>query len=235
MTRGAAEDVPKCHLFLTSHLLLKLVISLGAAYKTQLLIQEQRSTPRIPFIRTAAYKDEGHDVRWQHRPLSDRDAGPVTDVLEMETVPMDRRVRFEDDAGPKTSILSTNDGKMEKKEPVYLPDEIIIHILGFICNQSSTIQQTLATCCLLSHQWYNAAVSLLYQHPNLSSKNFNPFVSTICPSKNVHVKRSPRAEYVLCKLMARSPLQDSNTVAPASKTVLHFRRSVEIEILANPF
>ncbi|GAB7351789.1 hypothetical protein MBLNU459_g2363t1 [Dothideomycetes sp. NU459] len=74
--------------------------------------------------------------------------------------------------------------------PVYLPDEIILQILAYVAAADEK-QQTLYSCCLLSHQWYTAAVPFLYERPRLYGKNFDPFVRVICPSVNLHVKKSP--------------------------------------------
>lgn len=79
--------------------------------------------------------------------------------------------------------------------PAYLPDEIILDILGYVCRDQHA-QQTLHTCCLLSHQWFEAAVPFLYARPHLYGKNFDPFVRAICPSINLHVRKSPLSELV---------------------------------------
>lgn len=85
--------------------------------------------------------------------------------------------------------------------PVYLPDEIIIQILEYI-TRFKDAQRTLASCCLLSRQWYDAAVPLLYAEPYLYGKNFDPFVRTMCPSINLHVRKSPLSELVKVLNMA---------------------------------
>lgn len=82
----------------------------------------------------------------------------------------------------------------EKREydtpPVYLPDEIILEILSYVTRAAES-QQTLYSCCLLSHQWYSAAIPLLYARPQLYGKNYDPFVRAVCPSINRHVRKSP--------------------------------------------
>ena len=82
--------------------------------------------------------------------------------------------------------------------PVYLPDEIILQILDYIGHNEDVkeSQYTLASCCLLSHQWYDAAIPLLYARPYIYGKNFDPFVKAICPSINLHVRKSPLSELV---------------------------------------
>ncbi len=78
---------------------------------------------------------------------------------------------------------------------VFLPTEIILHILSYLPNTSSS-QPTLSSCCLVSRQWYSAAVPQLYEHPRISGKNFSSFVRTVCPSVNAHIRKSELAELV---------------------------------------
>ena len=80
---------------------------------------------------------------------------------------------------------------------MYLPDEIIIQILSYVAQSPLALARTtLTSCSFLAHQWYDAAVPLLYERPILWGRNFDLFVRTICPSKNAHVIRSPLAELV---------------------------------------
>lgn len=84
---------------------------------------------------------------------------------------------------------------LPEETAVHLPPEIIIHILSYIPRRPST-QSTFYSCCLLSRQWYAAAVHRLYHTPYISGKNFKQFVNTICPSVNAHVRKSDLAELV---------------------------------------
>ncbi|TKA62667.1 hypothetical protein B0A55_10061 [Friedmanniomyces simplex] len=97
--------------------------------------------------------------------------------------------------------------------PTYLPDEILLQILSHLATTTSpsTAQLTLASCCLLSHQWYAAALPLLYAHPRLYGQNFDPFVRAICPSINLHVRASPLAKLVKSLNMASMVHQVSRT------------------------
>ncbi len=78
---------------------------------------------------------------------------------------------------------------------VHLPPELIIHILSYIPRRR-TSQSTLYSCCLVSRQWYAAAVPRLYHSPYITGKNFKQFVATICPSVNAHVRKSDLADLV---------------------------------------
>jgi len=93
--------------------------------------------------------------------------------------------------GKKTAKLGVETEAVEwTTSPIYLPDEILVQVLEYV-SRSRDAQRTLASCCRLSKQWYDVAVPLLYRHPNLYGKNFDPFVRAICPSINLHVRKSP--------------------------------------------
>ncbi|KAF2090330.1 hypothetical protein K490DRAFT_63209 [Saccharata proteae CBS 121410] len=85
--------------------------------------------------------------------------------------------------------------ELPKKEPTYLPNEILLEILSHIPRQPSS-QPTLASLCLLNWQWYNATVGRLYEKPHLQGSNFDPFMRTVCPSVIAHVKKSDLAGLV---------------------------------------
>lgn len=84
-----------------------------------------------------------------------------------------------------------------ESEPVYLPDEILVQILSYISAwRTTTAQPTLAACSQISHQWYRTSTPLLYRSPRLYGHNFDPFVLSICPSKNLSVRESRLASLV---------------------------------------
>ncbi|KUJ13720.1 uncharacterized protein LY89DRAFT_146057 [Mollisia scopiformis] len=72
---------------------------------------------------------------------------------------------------------------------VLLPSEIISHILSYIPHRVST-QGTFWACSLVSRAWYSASITALYERPILTGGNFDQFVTTVCPSKNAHIRRS---------------------------------------------
>ena len=93
---------------------------------------------------------------------------------------------------PSTTFLRKHENA---GQVVHLPPEIILYILSFIPVRPEN-QSTLCTCCLLSRDWYSSAIPLLYRSPSITSKNFRLFVRTICPSINVHVRKSELAGLV---------------------------------------
>ena len=99
---------------------------------------------------------------------------------------------------PVYSYVPSMSPARKKEDPgraVHLPSEIVLHILSFIPIRPE-YQSTLCACSLVSRDWYLAAIPLLYHSPIISSKNFKSFVNTICPSINVHVRKSELAGLV---------------------------------------
>ncbi|KAL1301476.1 hypothetical protein AAFC00_005724 [Neodothiora populina] len=98
---------------------------------------------------------------------------------------------------PSSASENGDDESSHEGEPLYLPDEILLHILDYVRLDTVQIYQpTLSSCCLLSRQWYEVAVPLLYERPRIEGKGFDPFVRAICPSINLHVRQSPLAQLV---------------------------------------
>ncbi|KAJ9210176.1 hypothetical protein DTO166G4_8188 [Paecilomyces variotii] len=65
---------------------------------------------------------------------------------------------------------------------IYLPTEIVIQIVSFVASDNARRQQNLHACCLISRQWYSAAVPLLYEKPRLDNGlTFSLFARTVCP------------------------------------------------------
>jgi hypothetical protein len=80
-------------------------------------------------------------------------------------------------------------------QQIPLPSEIISQIISYIPRREAE-QKTLWACCLVSRAWYHATIERLYERPYLKGRNFEPFVSTICPSKNAHIRRSELSEFI---------------------------------------
>ena len=78
---------------------------------------------------------------------------------------------------------------------IYLPSELLIQIVSYIPTSPSG-QKTLHSCCLLSREWYAAAISKLYERPYIDGPNFEKFAATICPPVNSHLRHIELASYV---------------------------------------
>ena len=81
-----------------------------------------------------------------------------------------------------------------------LPIEILEQVISYIPSSS---QSTLHAATLVSRSWYSAAIKHLYYSPTISSKNFELFVKSICPSVNAHIRRNGLAELVQVLDMSR--------------------------------
>lgn len=91
---------------------------------------------------------------------------------------------------------------------VHLPDEVILLILDYLTDE----QATLAACCSLSRQWHEVVVPFLYARPQLYGRGFGPFARTICPSINLHVRKSPLSSLIKELDMGRLVHQGSKSM-----------------------
>jgi hypothetical protein len=110
-------------------------------------------------------------------------------------------------AGSPALTPSTTTSEPER-EPVHLPDEIILEILSYL-PEGKESQSTLWACSLLSRQWHNLTVARLYAAPHLYGLNFDPFAKTICPSLNPHIRKSDLAGLVRTLDMSKLAYQGS--------------------------
>lgn len=132
---------------------------------------------------------------------------PVTDKLQTQ--------------GPRpgSSILPSKSGR-----EILLPSEIIVHILAFIPRQIST-QWTFWACSLVSRAWYSASISLLYERPYLTGGNFSEFVTTVCPSKNAHIRQSALA--VLVKRLDMGDLVHNSSRSLTARLLGRLKGNIE--------
>ncbi|KAE8350805.1 hypothetical protein BDV28DRAFT_138438 [Aspergillus coremiiformis] len=71
---------------------------------------------------------------------------------------------------------------MPSSRHIYLPTEIVVQIVSYVAVDELGRQKTLYTCCLISRQWYSAAIALLYERPQvISGISFKRFTETISP------------------------------------------------------
>jgi len=68
---------------------------------------------------------------------------------------------------------------------IHLPTEVILLIVSLAATNADNDaqrQRTMHTCCLVSRQWYSAAVAFLYEKPRLDrGRAFYKFTDTISP------------------------------------------------------
>ena len=109
---------------------------------------------------------------------------------------------------------------------IHLPDETLFHILEYIQACPDVSQRTFASTCLLSQQWYQVSVRFLYAHPQLSGRKFTPFVQTICPSKNIHVRGSPLA--FLVRTLDMSGLVHQSSKSTTARLLGRTKHNLEV-------
>jgi hypothetical protein len=88
-----------------------------------------------------------------------------------------------------------SNGCHDRTASFYIPDEIKLAIIERIPHNPSG-QDTLYRLSMLDHEWYACTVARLYEHPLLTGKNFELFARTLCPSINLHVRKSALAPLV---------------------------------------
>jgi hypothetical protein len=93
---------------------------------------------------------------------------------------------------------------------VQLPVEIITQIVSYLPS-SSLGQRSAWACCLVSRQWYSAAISNLYERPRLTGPNFDKFAVVICPPISAHVHRTGLEHHVKHLDMSGVAYESSNS------------------------
>lgn len=82
---------------------------------------------------------------------------------------------------------------------IHIPTEIVTLIVAFIADEDSEKrrQQFLYKCCLVSWQWYSAAVPFLYERPLLDKGlSFDRFADIVCPSiSTVSARRNQMLDF----------------------------------------
>lgn len=87
-------------------------------------------------------------------------------------------------------------------------------------------QRTLQATSLLSRNWYSASIAELYRYPRLTSKNYDLFVNTVCPSINAHVKKTDLAGMV--KVLDLSQLVFAGTKSFIARLLRRLKDGVEV-------
>lgn len=87
-------------------------------------------------------------------------------------------------------------------------------------------QRMLQATCLLNRNWYGASVAALYRYPRLTSKNYDLFVNTVCPSINAHIKKTDLAGMV--KVLDLSQLVFAGTKSFIARLLRRLKDSLEV-------
>lgn len=114
---------------------------------------------------------------------------------------------------------------------VFLPTEIVIQIVSAVAQDGDLDgrQETLYRCCLVSRQWYSAAVPFLYERPRLGGgKSFEKFTAVVCPPV-----RAPKSRTNLGSLVRRldmSRLVHHSTKSLTARLLGRVRENLEVFI-----
>ncbi|KAF7177229.1 hypothetical protein CNMCM7691_005051 [Aspergillus felis] len=101
---------------------------------------------------------------------------------------------------------------MHSTRQIYLPTEVVVQIVRFVAADEAHRQEALYACCLVSRQWYSAAVSFLYEKPRLHIGNsFQQFVST-CSGVGVRRNKLNLGSFVRRLDLSRLVHHSSNSV-----------------------
>jgi hypothetical protein len=127
----------------------------------------------------------------------------IDSVFAWSRTPSTSSVAASQKTSPAASTTAATDSRRtsrsssepRQREYLHLPDELISEIISYLPKGRQS-QSTLAACCLVSWQWHSIAVPRLYEAPHLYGRNYDPFVRTICPSLNAHIRKSDLAGLV---------------------------------------
>jgi hypothetical protein len=106
--------------------------------------------------------------------------------------------------------MKIGDTLASQRPEVRLPVEILTQIVSYIPS-GALGQSTAWACCLVSRQWYSAAISKLYETPRLTGPNFDKFAAVICPPVNAHVRRIGLEHYVMYLNMSGVAYESTNS------------------------
>ncbi|KAH7126883.1 hypothetical protein B0J11DRAFT_432940 [Dendryphion nanum] len=106
----------------------------------------------------------------------------------------------------------------------YLPDELLLEILGYFPKGIES-QKPLAKFCRISRQWYDVGIIRLYEAPFVVGSKFEPFHNTICPSKSPFGKKSDLASLV--KVLDLSHLVHQATKAQTARLLSRTQQSLQ--------
>ena len=107
---------------------------------------------------------------------------------------------------------------------VCLSIEVISLIISHVPRRPST-QSTIWACTLVSRAWYSASISLLYERPWLSDRNFSQFVDTFCLSESTQIRESTLA--VLAKRLDLGALVLSASESLIARLLGRLARDIE--------
>lgn len=119
--------------------------------------------------------------------------------------------------------------QMHSSHPIYLPTEILVQIVRFVAADEAGRQEALYACCLVSRQWYSAAVEYLYQKPRVHRGNaFQQFTATICPGVGARRNKLNLGSFVRRLDLSRLVHHSSNSLT--SRLLGRVKENLEVFI-----
>ena len=106
-----------------------------------------------------------------------------------------------------------------------LPLEVLELISSYVALFPSS-QSSLYACSQVSRSWYAASVTNLYEAPQISGRNFDQFVRTVCPSINAHVRTNGLAE--LIKTLDMSKLVHNGSKSLTARLLGRVKGNLEV-------
>ena len=103
----------------------------------------------------------------------------------------------------------------------HLPAEVLEQIFRHL----QGLQSTLHACCLTNRAWYESAVPFLYDFPQISGKNFDTFVNSVCPSALAHIRRNGLGELV--RVLDMSGLVHSSKKSLTARLIGRLKENLE--------
>ncbi|KNG88802.1 F-box domain protein [Aspergillus nomiae NRRL 13137] len=86
---------------------------------------------------------------------------------------------------------------MHPSRHIHLPTEVVVQIVSYVDGNELDRQRTLHACCLVSRQWYSAAIAYLYERPRVDSGvSFRRFTETISPPINARKNKLNLGSFV---------------------------------------
>ncbi|OKL60700.1 hypothetical protein UA08_04258 [Talaromyces atroroseus] len=120
---------------------------------------------------------------------------------------------------------------MSSVAEIFLPTEIVLQIVSRVDRslRGHERQRTLYTLCLVSHQWYSAALSFLYARPRLEKGNaYRKFTAILCPPAS-----APKTSKDLGRLVRRldlSRLVHHSSNSMTARLIGRVRENLEVFI-----
>ncbi|KAI2085138.1 hypothetical protein LOZ36_004253 [Ophidiomyces ophidiicola] len=80
-------------------------------------------------------------------------------------------------------------------QAIYLPPEIISLVLSFVQDLPEA-NETLTSCCLVSHEWWSMAAPILYEKPKIPPKHYTTFTTILTSNDPLYAPKGELGQHV---------------------------------------